>query len=80
MCWVIPPVSPSATLLCRIVSKSVVLPWSTCPRIVTTGGRVSIPSPFSADAPRPGPVAPACSFTIGRGRYPRSVVTIAAVS
>ena len=38
MAWVIPPASPLATLVFLIVSKRVVLPWSTCPIIVTTGG------------------------------------------
>src|SRR3954468_22428083 len=39
MCWVIPPASVSTTEVFRIASSSVVLPWSTCPMIVTTGGR-----------------------------------------
>ncbi len=39
MCWVIPPASPAATSVSRIASSSEVLPWSTCPMIVTTGGR-----------------------------------------
>ena len=39
ICWVIPPASPFATDVDRRVSNSVVLPWSTCPMIVTTGGR-----------------------------------------
>ena len=41
--WVIPPTSVD-TILCfeaRIESKSVVLPWSTCPIIVTTGARLT---------------------------------------
>jgi hypothetical protein len=29
MCWVMPPASPSTTLLDRIASSSLVLPWST---------------------------------------------------
>ena len=40
MCWVMPPASPAATLVSRIASSSEVLPWSTWPMIVTTGGRV----------------------------------------
>ena len=40
MCWVIPPASPAATSVSRIASSSEVLPWSTWPMIVTTGGRV----------------------------------------
>ena len=39
MCWVIPPASVSTTAASRIASSSVVLPWSTWPMIVTTGGR-----------------------------------------
>ena len=39
MCCVIPPNSRSATLVVRIASSSDVLPWSTWPMTVTTGGR-----------------------------------------
>ena len=39
MCWVMPPASPAATSVSRIASSSDVLPWSTWPMIVTTGGR-----------------------------------------
>ena len=38
MCWVIPPASPAATSVVRIASSSEVLPWSTWPITVTTGG------------------------------------------
>ena len=38
MCWVMPPASPAATSVSRIASSSDVLPWSTWPMIVTTGG------------------------------------------
>ena len=41
MCCVIPPASVSTTAVSRIASSSVVLPWSTWPMIVTTGGRAS---------------------------------------
>ncbi len=41
MCWVMPPASPAATSVSRIASSSEVLPWSTWPMIVTTGGRSS---------------------------------------
>ena len=44
---VIPPASPSATLVFLIVSRSVVLPWSTCPIIVTTGGLLTKSSSLS---------------------------------
>ena len=39
MCCVIPPASVSTTDASRMASRSVVLPWSTWPMIVTTGGR-----------------------------------------
>ena len=37
--WVMPPASPDATLVLRMRSSRLVLPWSTWPRMVTTGGR-----------------------------------------
>ena len=39
MCWVMPPASPATTLVLRMASSSEVLPWSTWPMMVTTGGR-----------------------------------------
>ena len=39
MCCVMPPASVSTTAVSRIASSSDVLPWSTWPMIVTTGGR-----------------------------------------
>ena len=39
MCWVMPPASPATTSASRTASSSEVLPWSTWPMIVTTGGR-----------------------------------------
>ena len=39
MCWVMPPASPDTTLAWRMRSSSVVLPWSTWPMTVMTGGR-----------------------------------------
>ena len=39
VCCVIPPASPATTLVLRIVSRSVVFPWSTCPSMQTIGGR-----------------------------------------
>ncbi len=38
MCWVMPPNSPATTSVSRIASSSFVLPWSTWPMTVTTGG------------------------------------------
>ncbi len=39
MCCVIPPASPETTLVSRIASSRLVLPWSTWPMMVTTGAR-----------------------------------------
>ena len=39
MCWVMPPASPATTLAERMRSSSSVLPWSTWPMTVMTGGR-----------------------------------------
>ena len=39
MCWVMPPNSFSATFDLRMASSNDVLPWSTWPMTVTTGGR-----------------------------------------
>ena len=39
MAWVMPPASPAATLVWRMASSREVLPWSTWPMMVTTGGR-----------------------------------------
>ncbi len=41
MCWVMPPASPATTFASRIRSSSLVLPWSTWPMTVMTGGRGS---------------------------------------
>ena len=49
MCCVMPPASPLATRVRRIESSSDVLPWSTWPITVTTGGRGSA---VDARAPR----------------------------
>src|SRR6266536_2005297 len=48
MCCVMPPASVSTTCDFRIASSSVVLPWSTWPMIVTTGGRVTSASSGSS--------------------------------
>ncbi len=39
MCWVMPPASPATTLAERMRSSRSVLPWSTWPMTVMTGGR-----------------------------------------
>src|SRR5690349_3592816 len=50
MCWVMPPASPAATSVWRMASSSDVLPWSTWPMIVTTGGRSTRSSAASSNA------------------------------
>ena len=50
MCWVMPPASPAMTLVLRMLSSSEVLPWSTWPMTVTTGGR-SVMSSSLTSAP-----------------------------
>ena len=50
MCWVMPPASPETTLVLRIASRSEVLPWSTWPMMVTTGGRGSSFASSSSEA------------------------------
>ena len=41
MCCVMPPASPAVTWVLRMQSSREVLPWSTWPMMVTTGGRGS---------------------------------------
>src|SRR5258708_2436922 len=49
-----PPASPAATFADRIASRMLVLPWSTCPITVTTGGRgFGLPGPSAAVLERP---------------------------
>ena len=76
MCWVMPPASPTATRALRMESSSEVLPWSTCPITVTTGGRdSSVPS--SCDSARK--LSGSSSFA-GFATWPISATTIIAVS
>ena len=49
MCWVMPPASPATTSASRTASSSDVLPWSTWPMIVTTGGRSTRSSSASVE-------------------------------
>ena len=62
MCWVMPPASWAATSEARILSSSVVLPWSTWPRIVTTGGRARRSSGLSFSSTRESRTSSAVSF------------------
>ena len=41
MAWVMPPASPAVTLVLRMASRMLVLPWSTWPMTQTTGGRAT---------------------------------------
>ena len=50
MCWVMPPASPATTSASRTASSSEVLPWSTWPMIVTTGGRSTRSSAASSNS------------------------------
>ena len=61
MCWVMPPASPPATSAFRMRSRRLVLPWSTWPMTVTTGGRVSSPSVSGAASSSPRASAMVCS-------------------
>ena len=66
MCWVIPPASLSATAVSRIASSSVVLPWSTWPMIVTTGGRGARSSSTSSKASGSSSSSAACLIVTSR--------------
>src|SRR5215207_4760920 len=54
MCWVMPPASPDWTFALRIRSRRLVLPWSTCPITVTTGGFSTRSSGLSSGATSAG--------------------------
>ena len=66
MCWVIPPASVSTTDVSRIASSSVVLPWSTWPMIVTTGGRATRSSSLSSNSSGSTSSSAACLITTSR--------------
>ena len=66
MCWVMPPASPAATSVSRIASSSEVLPWSTWPMIVTTGGRSARSSSASANSGASGSSSAAVTISILR--------------
>mmetsp|Transcript_28704 Transcript_28704/g.64317 ORF Transcript_28704/g.64317 Transcript_28704/m.64317 type:complete len:289 (+) Transcript_28704:1473-2339(+) len=56
MCCVMPPASPAVTRVLRIASRSDVLPWSTWPMMVTTGGRGKRVSGSSSSSATPDPI------------------------
>ena len=66
MCWVMPPASPAATSVSRIASSSEVLPWSTWPMIVTTGGRSTRSSSASSNSGSSGSSSAARTISILR--------------
>ena len=77
MCCVIPPASFAATFVSLNASSKDVLPWSTCPITVTTGGRGNKSASVSF-----GPVRPS-STSLSATRLnlcPISSTTICAVS
>ena len=77
MCWVMPPASPETTLVLRMASRSEVLPWSTWPMMVTTGGRGSMVSSTSGVSKRPSSTSDSATrFTV----WPSSSATSCAVS
>ena len=77
MCWVIPPASVDATFFCRIASSIDVLPWSTWPIIVTTGGLDTRSLSVSSFPPRPN----STSDSLTRfGVWPNSITKSSAVS
>ena len=62
MCCVIPPASPSITLVFLIASSKEVLPWSTCPITTTTGGRGFKSSSLSSESSNRMSSSLTCSF------------------
>ena len=80
MCCVIPPASVSTTLALRIASSSVVLPWSTWPMIVTTGGRGTRSSGSSSTTSGSASSSPACLIVTSRLSSAASSSTSSSVS
>ncbi len=66
MCWVMPPASVVTTDDSRIASSSVVLPWSTWPMIVTTGGRATRVSGSSSKTTSSSSSSSVCWIVISR--------------
>src|ERR1700759_4831930 len=77
MCWVMPPASPDTTSVLRRASSSEVLPWSTWPMTVTTGGRDCMCDASSASPLRPSSTSDSATrLTV----WPYSAATSSAVS
>ncbi len=66
MCWVMPPRSPAATVVERMASSRLVLPWSTWPMTVTIGARVTRFASSSSSSSH------SCSFAASAGALPSS--------
>ena len=79
MCCVMPPASPLATRVRRMESSSDVLPWSTWPITVTTGGRGSASDSRSRPCASASSASGSSSFA-AFALWPISSTTIIAVS
>ena len=77
MCWVMPPASPATTFVWRMASSSDVLPWSTWPMMVTTGGRDTRSSGASGVSNKPSTTSASATRLTG---WPISSATSWAVS
>ena len=71
MCWVMPPRSPDATVVERMASSRLVLPWSTWPMTVTIGARATRLASSSSSSNRTSLVAS------GAGPVPSSSSAVA---
>ena len=80
MCCVMPPASPLATRARRMLSSSEVLPWSTWPITVTTGGRGSSTAVDVPSSSLSASSASGSSSLAARALWPISSTTIIAVS
>ena len=80
MCWVMPPASVETTDVLRIASSSVVLPWSTWPMIVTTGGRASSVSSASSKLSGSTSSSSACLIVTSRSSSAAISCTSSSVS
>ena len=74
MCWVMPPRSPDATVVERMASRRLVLPWSTWPMTVTIGARATRLASSSSSSNRTSLVAS------GAGPVPSSSSAVAEVA
>ena len=77
MCWVIPPASDAATFFALIASRMEVLPWSTWPIIVTTGGLLTKSKSLSVFPSSPNSTSDSLTLF---GIWPSSITTSSAVS